>query len=265
MNIHRYPAVAGSFYPADPAELKNEVNLLVSGKQVITQAPKAIIAPHAGYIFSGPIAGSIYSQLQPVSNKIKTVILLGPAHRVAFHGLGLSSASEFETPLGSVTTDRRLYKKALTLQQVAINDEAHLLEHSLEVQLPFLQTVLTQFKIVPIVVGHCQPSDVAELISLLWGDDETLFVISSDLSHYHSYVDAQQFDNASSAAIEALDSNFITHNHACGSTAINGLLIVAKEHGLNVEMLDQRNSGDTAGDKDRVVGYGAYAFLEKQH
>jgi hypothetical protein len=222
--------------------------------------PKAIIVPHAGYIYSGPIAASAYARIQPARGRITRVVLLGPAHRVGFHGLALSSADCFQTPLGRITVDQEAVKKISGLPQVQVMDAAHMQEHSLEVHLPFLQEVLGEFSLVPLVVGDAEPSEVAEVLEALWGGPETLIVISSDLSHYHDYKTAQRLDRATSEAIEQLRLEDIQYDHACGRNPVSGLLQVARQRGLKAKTIDLRNSGDTAGTPDRVVGYGAYIF-----
>jgi AmmeMemoRadiSam system protein B len=260
MTSVRNPAVAGLFYPDDPREL----HALVSGYLATVASgdvvPKAIIAPHAGYIYSGPIAASAYARIQPARGRITRVVLLGPAHRVGFHGLALSSADYFQTPLGRITVDQEAVKKISGLPQVDVIDAAHMQEHSLEVHLPFLQEVLGEFSLVPLVVGDAGPNEVAEVLETLWGGPETLIVISSDLSHYHDYKTAQRLDRATSQAIEQLRLEDIQYDHACGRNPVSGLLQVARQRGLKAKTIDLRNSGDTAGSHDRVVGYGAYIF-----
>jgi len=260
MLVSRRPAVAGSFYPGDPRELKRMVDGYLAEVSAEDSPPKALIAPHAGYVYSGPIAASAYATLAPSHATISRVVLLGPAHRVPLRGLAASSAERFDTPLGSVALDRAAIDLALTLPQVKLMDEAHLLEHSLEVQLPFLQEVLDRFQLAPFVVGDASPAEVAEVLELLWGGPETLIVISSDLSHYYDYRTAKRLDATTSAAIEALRPEDIGYEQACGRNPVNGLLELAKRRGLRARTLDLRNSGDTAGPRDQVVGYGAYAF-----
>jgi hypothetical protein len=261
MTSTRPPAVAGSFYPADAKQLHTFIkSLLREVPSVSGRCPKAIIAPHAGYIYSGAIAASAYARVALGRDSIHRVVLLGPAHRVGFHGLALSSADFFATPLGSVPLDRPLITTLLTLPGMQVLDKAHALEHSLEVQIPFLQEVLQDFSLVPIVVGEAPAEAVAKVIEELWGGAETLVVISSDLSHYQDYPSAKKQDAATSQAIEKLHPEEIAYHDACGRVPINGLLLVAKKLGLTVTPYDLRNSGDTAGDRDRVVGYGAYGF-----
>ena len=257
----RLPAVAGLFYPKDRTELSQMLKDLLGKAQGSDVAPKAVIAPHAGYIYSGPIAASVYAQVASARQRIRRVVLLGPAHRVPFHGIAASSASVFDTPLGAVPVDTSAVQSLLSLPQVRVLDEAHALEHSLEVHLPFLQTVLDEFSLVPLVVGDASYQDVADVIERLWGGDETLIVISSDLSHYHDYDTARTMDRETSKAIEALEPELIDHDQACGRIPVGGLLLVARQHGLRARTLDLRNSGDTAGPRDQVVGYGAYAIV----
>ena len=259
--IVRQPAVAGQFYASNPDELRQNIQHYLKEAHSNTNIrPKALIAPHAGYIYSGPVAATAYVTLLPINTKISRVILLGPAHRVYIQGLALSSATHFATPLGDIKIDQEAIKLISTLPQVIISDQAHAQEHSLEVHLPFLQTVLENFSLVPLVVGDASPKEVAEVLNLLWGDDETLIVISSDLSHYHDYETACEIDKATTRAIENFQLESIDSQHACGCRPVCGLLKIARDKKLNVETLDLRNSGDTAGPRDRVVGYGAYSF-----
>lgn len=258
----RQPCVAGYFYPADKQVLqKNIQDLLSAVTPVKLTAPKAIIAPHAGYIYSGPIAATIYQTLLPIKDTIKRVVLLGPAHRVAFNGIAVTQCTSFITPLGDIPIDSEAINAALKTPDVNVNEHAYDGEHSLEVQLPFLQSILTDFKLVPCVVGFAAPELVASVLEQLWGASETLIVISSDLSHYHDYSTAQQLDSATSQAIVDLAPERIGDDQACGRLPIKGLLLAARKLNLHATVLDLRNSGDTAGDRNRVVGYGAYHFI----
>ena len=256
----RAPAVAGLFYPNNARELKSTLAGYLAGVKDTGPAPKAIIAPHAGYIYSGPIAASVYARIAGARKTIRRVALLGPSHRVGFRGLALSSADYFDTPLGRVRLDRAAIAAIRDLPQVIELDRAHAQEHSLEVQLPFLQQVLDEFTLVPLAVGEAEPHEVAEVLERLWGGPETLIVISSDLSHYHDYAVAQKLDQATSKAIEALDPGAIGYDQACGRIPVNGLLTIARKKRLHAHTVDLRNSGDTAGARDHVVGYGAYVF-----
>lgn len=258
----RPAAVAGRFYPAHPAELRRMVEGFLHQPQTGTTvvAPKAIIAPHAGYIYSGPVAASAYARFSPARDLIKRVVLLGPSHYVAFRGLATAGAAACATPLGAVPVDTDAVSQVTALPQVNIRDEAHSQEHSLEVHLPFLQIVLGEFKIVPLVVGEADEAEVAQVIETLWGGDETRFVISSDLSHYYDYATARELDAATARAIEGLRPQDIGCEQACGRVPIRGLLRAARTHGLRAETVDLRNSGDTAGPRAEVVGYGAWAF-----
>jgi AmmeMemoRadiSam system protein B len=240
--------------------LKRTVDGYLSVIRATQAPPKALIVPHAGYVYSGPVAASAYATLRASRTTISRVVLLGPAHRVPVPGLAATSADRFETPLGAIPLDRAAIDQALTLPWVRVMDEAHALEHSLEVQLPFLQEVLEDFSLVPFVVGNASAEQVAEVLDLLWGGPETLIVVSSDLSHYHGYDTAQRLDAATTAAIEALRPEDIGEEQACGRAPVSGLLVEARRRGLHVDTLDLRNSGDTAGTRDRVVGYGAYVF-----
>ena len=257
----REPAVAGLFYPDDPVLLQRQLDDLLDRDITPGPAPKALIVPHAGYPYSGPVAASAYLHLIPTSKQIQRVVLLGPSHRVGFEGLAASSARYFSTPLGLVRIDQSAMDDILQLPQVRVYDDAHKEEHSLEVQLPFLQMILKKdIGLVPLVVGSATADEVAEVLEILWGGPETLLLISSDLSHYLDYTTAQILDKATSTAIEQLNPQAIKHQQACGCHPVSGLLLAARHHGLHVTTLDLRNSGDTAGTRDRVVGYGAYAF-----
>jgi AmmeMemoRadiSam system protein B len=259
MTVVRKAAVAGLFYPSDPRELQAQLEeLLAQVADPRAAAPKAIIAPHAGYIYSGAIAASAYARLRTARDRIRRVVLAGPAHRVAFRGLARAAADEFETPLGRVTIDNPALDRLGDLAQVITHDAAHAQEHSLEVHLPFLQTLLADFTLVPLVVGDAAPAQVAQVLERLWGGPETLVVVSSDLSHYLPYAAAQVRDRATSRAIEALRFEDLGYDDACGRAPVSGLLHLARRRGLGVQTVDLRNSGDTAGDRDRVVGYGAY-------
>lgn len=262
MNTIRNPCVAGYFYPADPIILAATIeNLLANAADLNVAAPKAIIAPHAGYIYSGSIAATIYKTLMPHKDVIKRVILLGPAHRVAFEGIAVTNLDAFATPLGNVPIDLASIKTTLDIPTVNVFEHAYDMEHSLEVQVPFLQNVLSSFSLVPCVVGNADPHNVALLLQRLWGGPETLIVISSDLSHYYDYHTAQKLDAETTQAIIELAPQKIKENQACGRLPVKGLLLAAEKLHLTARVLDLRNSGDTAGDKNRVVGYGAYHFV----
>ncbi len=260
----RRPAVAGLFYPGDPATLARDIRgYLEEPREPNFRAgfPKAIIAPHAGYMYSGPVAASAYALLKSARGTVRRVVLLGPCHRVAARGLALPGVSAFETPLGRVPVDEDAIAVLKDLPQVVTQVAAHAEEHSLEVHVPFLQSVLGDFKLVPLAVGFASVQDVAEVIERLWGGPETLVVVSSDLSHYLPYREANRIDRATVDAILAYRTD-IEHDQACGATPVIGLLLAAKKHGLQPELLDLRNSGDTAGGRDRVVGYASIAFWE---
>lgn len=259
----RPPAVAGLFYPAEESRLRAEVRgYLRHGATAVDVRPKALVAPHAGYVYSGPIAGSAYRLLQPLRDVIERVVLLGPCHRVAVHGLALPGSDTFETPMGEVRVDRDACERILSLPQVQVFDATHRQEHGLEVHLPFLQSVLRRFTLVPLVVGEARAEDVAEVLEMLWDGPETLIVVSSDLSHYSDYDTAKVLDSATCRAVESLDPDAIGPHDACGFAPLRGLLQLARQRGMSVHTLDLRSSGDTAGDRDQVVGYGAWAFCE---
>jgi AmmeMemoRadiSam system protein B len=258
----RHAAVAGAFYPDNAEELGQMVDRFLQQANSQGKPPKAIIAPHAGYLYSGAVAGNAYHLLEQVRDKIKKVVLLGPSHRVFFEGLALSSADYFETPLGQVPLDQEARDILKGFPQVTINDNPHLLEHSLEVHIPFLQRVLGDFTLVPLVVGDATAREVAEVLQAVWGDEETLIVISSDLSHYQDYDSARRHDSETSRHIEALEYEDLRFEDACGRIPVSGLLCLARNKGYKVHNIDLRNSGDTAGPRDQVVGYGAYTLQE---
>lgn len=262
----RPAAVAGMFYPGNPAELTQVLERMLDDAAMRAKplVPKALILPHAGYIYSGPVAASGYALLKPLASHIRRVILLGPTHRVAVRGLALPGAEAFATPLGAVPVDQETIQSIADLPQVTISPQAHALEHSLEVHLPFLQTVLHNFSVLPLAVGMASSEEVAEVLERVWGGPETLVVVSSDLSHYLPYDTATRVDHETAEAILRLDES-ITHAQACGGTPVNGLMAAARRHGMHPELLDLRNSGDTAGDRSRVVGYAAFAFTEGSH
>ena len=258
----RRPSVAGTFYPGNASVLSTAVHAYVDAAEpCIIPPPKAIVVPHAGYIYSGPVAGSAYAALAPHAGSISRVVLLGPAHRIPFRGLACSTAERFRTPLGAVDVARESYDAVADLPQVRTFEAPFEGEHCLEVQLPFLQTVLGAFRVVPFLVGEATEEEVAEVLDRLWGGRETLIVISSDLSHFLPYERAREVDAATTRAIEALRPDEIGYDQACGRGALNGLLRAAERHGLEAVTLDLRNSGDTAGSRDQVVGYGAWAFV----
>lgn len=264
----RRPAVAGAFYPGLGSALASTVASLLTAAQTqagsTAVAPKALIVPHAGYIYSGPTAALAYAQLAPARSTIRRVVLLGPVHRVAVRGLALPGATAFATPLGDIPVDVDAVAALAHLPQVVTSPAAHAAEHSLEVQLPFLQAVLQDFTLVPLAVGDATPAEVAQVLETLWGGPETLVVISSDLSHFLPYRTAQAVDRDTVQHILDLDGPLL-HQQACGGTPINGLLLTARRHHLTPRLLELCNSGDTAGDKQRVVGYTAIAFTETPH
>jgi hypothetical protein len=260
----RPAAVAGAFYPGEARVLAAEVAAMLGEATTAAparHAPKAIIAPHAGYVYSGPVAASIYARLAPLRGRIRRVVLIGPAHRVWIRGFALPGASAFASPLGEI--DAEGVAAIASLAQVSVRRDAHALEHCLEVQLPFLQSVLGRFRLVPLLVGEATPAEVAQVLDALWGGEETLVVVSSDLSHYLDYRTAQKLDGETARAIAALEP-VLDHDQACGATPINGLIETARRRHMLVEQVDLRNSGDTAGGRGQVVGYGAFAFHERE-
>ncbi|MEC4682329.1 MAG: AmmeMemoRadiSam system protein B [Nitrospirota bacterium] len=265
MDNVRPAAVAGMFYPEDPYDLQEEVSTYLSEARPMvrpfkgTRPPKALIVPHAGYVYSGPIAASAYSLLEEYRSRIRKVVLLGPAHRIFLKGIAVPEEEVFVTPLGEVPIDRQGLILLRDLPQVSINRNAHLKEHSLEVQIPFLQYLLEKFELLPLVVGLASPEEVDEVLERVWGGDQTLIVVSSDLSHYLRSSLARQVDRSTAESILALNPE-ITPEEACGAGPLNGLLLAARKKGMQAFELDLRNSGDTAGSSDQVVGYGAFAL-----
>ena len=267
-NPIRPPAVAGQFYPADADKLQALVERYLNAAAAPDDCldpplVKAIIAPHAGYVYSGPIAASAYVHLACSDVPIRRFVLIGPAHFAPVRGLATSSAAAFDTPLGRVRVDEEGREAILSLPQVGVSDAAHAPEHCLEVQLPFLQVLFPDFTFVPMLVGDTAASDVAEVLDRLWGGPETRIVVSSDLSHYYAQEVARRLDGETAAAIVALQPAALREDAACGQTAIGGLLRAARAHGMTATAVDLRNSGDTGGPTDRVVGYGAFTFVER--
>ncbi len=259
----RSPAVAGVFYPGGTEELAALVDNLLGESCLEDESaicPKALVVPHAGYVYSGAVAAGAYAQLCPHRARIRRVVLLGPSHRVGFHGLATSTARAWRTPLGDVRLDVDAARALAALPQVHALDQAHAGEHSLEVQLPFLQAVLDDFVLLPLVVGDASPAEVAAVLERFWADEQTIIVVSSDLTHYLDYDTAQRVDRVTCQAIEALASEMIGDEQACGRVPLKGLLLAARHHHLKAVTVRLCNSGDTAGDKRRVVGYGAWAF-----
>tara|TARA_R110001583_G_scaffold59702_1_gene177534 strand:- start:777 stop:1610 length:834 start_codon:yes stop_codon:yes gene_type:complete len=257
--VSRSAAVAGIFYPETFEELRQQVDdYLGDTKSDYAHLPHALVVPHAGYKYSAAIAASAYRIIKPLAERIKRVVILGPAHRVALDGLALADAECFETPLGEVRIDTELARRIDALPQVQYSALAHAQEHSLEVQLPFLQRLIPSFTLLPLVVGRCSAQEVAEVLEKVWGGDDTLVVFSSDLSHYQDYNQAKHIDSLTARQLCRLQG-VLNGEQACGSYALNGLIAFSRQHPLHIELLDLRNSGDTAGDKHRVVGYGAFA------
>jgi len=263
MSSTRPAAVAGTFYPGDPATLAAEIAAYLAEAPALPEGrpPKALIAPHAGYMYSGSVAARAYARVAPLRDVVRRVVLAGPAHRVPVRGIAVPGVDAFDSPLGTVAVDAAAIAKLRELAFVEVSTRAHAFEHSLEVHLPFLQSVLADFSLVPLVVGDATPEEMARALELLWGGDETLVVVSSDLSHYHAYDDARAIDRRTTDRILRLATD-LDPEMACGAAPINGLLEVARRRGLSARLVDLRNSGDTAGGRDRVVGYAAFAFHE---
>ena len=261
----RPPAVAGLFYPeSGPVLARDIAQMLAAVPEKTALRPKAIIVPHAGYVYSGPVAACIYAAIEGLRGTIGRIVLLGPTHRATVDGLALPTCLAFSTPLGNIPIDQQAISAIKNLPQIVVNDSAHAQEHALEVQLPFLQSVFGEFSLVPLAVGRATSEAIAEVLELLWGGEETLIVISSDLSHYLPYRAAQEIDAQTARQIVDLGPD-ISHPQACGASPVNGLLLAARRHGLQGKLIDLRNSGDTAGDRARVVGYGSFAFFEAEH
>lgn len=258
----RSAAVAGTFYPADAGELARTVDSELAAVDIVPgeAAPVAIVAPHAGYRYSGPVAASAYRRIRPLCGTVRRVVLLGPAHRAYVRGFAVPSVDRFETPLGPVEIDRDTVGRLAQLPGVVVDDAAHLDEHCLEVHLPFLKRVLGDFDLVPVLVGDAGDADVAAVLEAAWGGPETLVVVSTDLSHYLDYRSASTRDRRTADAVCALEEDLVGDRDACGAHPLRGLLRVARERGLEVTLVDLRNSGDTAGPRDRVVGYGAFVL-----
>lgn len=255
---YRMAAVAGQFYPESAQQLRAEVNTFLTQPTECLAQTRAVIVPHAGYCYSGGVAGAAYAYLKSMAGTIRRVILLGPSHHVALQGCAVSCYDAFTTPLGVINVASECYQPLLSLGLASVNDEAHQLEHSLEVQLPFLQCCLDDFQIVPIVVGQCVAQTVSTILSVLQADDgATLVVVSSDLSHYHTYWQAQIMDNNSIDKI--LNYNHrLTGEDACGCFSVNGLLDYAHSQRWQIRLIKKANSGDILGNKKRVVGYASF-------
>lgn len=260
MTVSRIPAVAGLFYPNSSSELKDDLEEYLALANPATWAPKALVVPHASYRYSGCVAASAYKTLDKIAGQINRVVLLGPAHRVPVKGMAVPTSDSFLTPLGEVKLDQASILDLMALRMVQENDLAHQDEHSIEVQLPFLQSSLKAFTLVPVLIGNATSEEVASVLKRLWGDEHTLIVVSTDLSHHQSYRDAQILDKLTTDAVVGLQPSRIHAHNACGGTGLRALLDVAKEKGLGAEVLDLKNSGDTTGSKERVVGYAAYGF-----
>lgn len=258
----RPPAVSGMFYPDDPRELRDHINIFMNEQsEADIDVPKAIIVPHAGTVYSGSIAAAAYRRIQQSRHVIKTVVLLGPTHRFPLRGLGLPSVQIFQTPLGPIDLDTQAMEHlANTFSQVKVSDLVHEEEHSLEVQLPFLQCTLSNFRLIPLAVGEASEIDVAEVLNEVWGGAETLIVISSDLSHFHKYKKARRLDEQTAHLIETFQGGNLQDHSACGRIPIRGLLRAARSRNMTIRRFDLRNSGDTAGSRDQVVGYGSWGL-----
>ncbi len=256
----REPAVAGYFYPADSRELEEFVATLLDEVVYLYKGNyKAIIAPHAGYVYSGITAAYAFKPLERIKDSVRKVLLIGPAHYVLIRGLAVLDVDYMATPLGLVPVDKELVEYATSMKTVSIDGEPHLREHSLEVELPFLQYVLGDFTVLPVVVGRAVPEEVGMFLEMFYSFQDLIFVVSSDLSHYLTYNSAKDLDEETKEKILSFDIPLEDYR-ACGARAINGLLWIARKYGFKGECFDLRNSGDTAGDKDRVVGYGAFGF-----
>ncbi|MCB1956330.1 MAG: AmmeMemoRadiSam system protein B [Rhodocyclaceae bacterium] len=262
----RPAAVAGSFYPDNGQQLQLQLSDLLSAQSppsITGSPPKALVVPHAGYIYSGPVAATAYKALETWRHLYRRVVLLGPAHRVPLRGAALPAAQAFDTPLGPIDVDREAWLELQTLPGVSVSDAAHAAEHSLEVQLPFLMVSLGHFRIVPLLIGHMPAEQVAGLLNAVWGGPETLLIISTDLSHYLDYASARTVDRHTCDRVLSLCSD-IDHEEACGASPLNGFLMEARKRRLRPHLLDLRNSGDTSGQRGRVVGYASFTFDEDE-
>lgn len=263
MSTIRPAAIAGTFYSDDRSVLATNIDdMLASSSPIDAEVPKVIIAPHAGHVYSGQVAAEAYSRLRGAAGRIRRVVLLGPSHRVGFKGVALSSRTAFETPLGQIPIDTAGQQRVLALPGTGFLDEAHAEEHSLEVHLPFLQRLLPDFSLIPLVVGDASREQVSAIIDALWGEEDTVIIISTDLSHFHSYDEARKIDGRTAQKILNLDASLVGEE-ACGCRPLNGLLYNLKQRGLTIDQVDVKNSGDTAGSRDRVVGYGAFTVVER--
>ncbi|SHO58172.1 AmmeMemoRadiSam system protein B [Vibrio quintilis] len=260
MNV-RSPAVAGTFYEKSPDKLQAQMQLWLDSGRMHAEPLRAVIVPHAGYVYSGQVAGEAFSYLHAQSEQIHRVILIGPSHRFSFPGCDIPAADFFSTPLGLIQIDKQSFTRITPSPDVEISDQVHAFEHSLEVQLPFLQTCLKQFSLVPLLVGSIAPQVLAGLIESLWQDEQTLLVVSSDLSHYHPDDEARKIDLSTCYQIEQCEPT-LTPEQACGATGINALLLLVKKRGYHIRRIALKNSSDTIGDKQRVVGYVSYLISE---
>src|SRR5262249_4943697 len=259
--VVRPSAVAGQFYSADPDHLRKQISdLLANVSTPVNNIPKALIAPHAGYVYSGATAAEAFASLRGGAHTITRVVLIGPAHYVHVRGIAAPTVDAFETPLGHVLVDAGAVDAISALPSVIHDDTAHAPEHALEVELPFLQTVLASFRVVPLLVGDATPEAIAEVLRMLWDRPGTLVVVSSDLWHYHDYETARRLDATTAAAFEGGDWASLGPHQDCGSRAVAGLLLETARRGLKIRRLSLCNSGDTAGSRDQVVGYGAWKF-----
>ncbi len=259
-NLVKQPGVAGLFYPADRETCAAQVAACLKAALPASVEPKVLVAPHAGYIYSGVVAGTAYATVAHRRGAISRVVLLGPNHRVGFKGVALCTAERWATPLGEIPVDMEAMARLRALPDTIVSDPAFAQEHSLEVHLPFLQTVLGDFSLVPVLVGDARPETVAQVLRECWGGPETLIVVSSDLSHFHDHATATAMDGQAAQCIEALRPDLLKDDQACGNRPLRGLMLEAARRDLRVTALDVRNSGDTRGNMERVVGYGSFAF-----
>ncbi|MDH5654459.1 MAG: AmmeMemoRadiSam system protein B [Spirochaetia bacterium] len=259
METVRESAVAGSFYPDEKKHLADLVDSYLSGEDKKNPLPEAIIVPHAGYMYSGAVAGKGYTSIKQLD--IKNILIIGPAHRVYVNGLAIPDCDAFVTPLGKISVNKELYPELVKLPFISINDEAHKDEHCIEVQLPFLQRLFTSFQIIPVLAGNADEEQIQTLFDLTSGKID-LIIVSSDLSHYNSYETAKNLDRNAANSIEALDPFSLESEQACGSRPIKGLLLYAKRAGLKVKTLVLQNSGDVSGSRSSVVGYGSFIFYK---
>jgi len=258
----RIPAHAGQYYPADAGFLEKVVDEYLTDGGTVSEIPKAVIAPHAGFIHSGRIAGKAFAVWKAQEVRARRVVLIGPSHYYDFPGIALPDSTRFQTPLGEVQVDPAADDLKRKFRYVRVFEAAHYPEHALEVLLPFLQRAVPGAKIVPLITGRTEMSQVSAVIEEIWGGADTLLVISSDLSHNHPYEIAQKVDRQTARAIVEFDFSRLTADQACAYQAMRGFLKAAIRKEMRCSLLELRNSADASGDMSLVTGFGAFHFFE---